>query len=427
MKNKHPKEVLVEIMNRVYNKGYTTTSGGNFSIMAENGDIYITPSGYDKGSLTVDDIVVVKPNGETIGKHKPSMEIPFHSRVYKTRPDMKAILHAHPPALVAVSLLNVIPNINLTPIFSSKINSVDIADYDVPGSIRLGEKIDKVYKKGSDAVMMNNHGVVVVGKDLYDAFDKFESLETCAMLLLESQVFGGEKYLRGEQIAKFNSIATTLKEGTVKNEVDDILLKNDLARFSKRSYHHKYFTSSFGIFAVRSGKNSFLIMGDNCDRDSVCVNTIAKVENDTFDSHAKPSRFASIVKSIFDNNADVNAVSIASPVNAMAFGVTGQALDSKTIPESYLMMRELKQIAFDEFVKNPIMVGKLLNLKSPVVMVDNAIVIAVGATLTKCFDSLEITDVTAKTLLYGARLKKLGGIHPISEEKVDELKREFNL
>ena len=79
----HPADQLVMIMQRIYEYGMTTTSGGNLSIRDENGDVWITPSGIDKGALTRQDICCVKPDGTVIGPHKPSVELPFHLDIYK--------------------------------------------------------------------------------------------------------------------------------------------------------------------------------------------------------------------------------------------------------------------------------------------------------------------------------------------------------
>jgi L-fuculose-phosphate aldolase len=94
----HPADQLVVIISRIYRSGMTTTSGGNLSIMDEAGDMWITPSAVDKGNLTAQDIVCVKADGTIVGKHKPSSEYPFHKAIYNMRPQMKAVIHAHPPA-----------------------------------------------------------------------------------------------------------------------------------------------------------------------------------------------------------------------------------------------------------------------------------------------------------------------------------------
>lgn len=92
------KEQVLTAMDRVYSNALTTTSGGNISAIDKDGHIFITPSGIDKGTLTLDDIVEVCPDGMRIGRHAPSMELPFHSNIYRECKDIKAIVHAHAPA-----------------------------------------------------------------------------------------------------------------------------------------------------------------------------------------------------------------------------------------------------------------------------------------------------------------------------------------
>src|SRR5207302_3374604 len=99
-----PAQRIARIMERIYADGMTTTSGGNVSIREESGDIWITPRALDKGTLTPEDIVHVRADGEIVGKHVPSVELPFHQLAYRSRPEMRAMVHAHPPALIAFSL-----------------------------------------------------------------------------------------------------------------------------------------------------------------------------------------------------------------------------------------------------------------------------------------------------------------------------------
>ena len=109
----HPRDQITEIISRVYKRGMTTTSGGNISIMDDQGDIWVTPSAIDKGSLRASDIICVKQDGTIIGKHKPSSEFPFHKAIYESRPDIKSVIHAHPPALVSFSIVRQIPITNI--------------------------------------------------------------------------------------------------------------------------------------------------------------------------------------------------------------------------------------------------------------------------------------------------------------------------
>ena len=92
----HPAEQIVLLINRVYQKGLTTTSGGNLSILDSEGNIWITPSGIDKGSFTPSDICKVLPDGTAVGKYKPSVELPFHELIYEEYPEINGITVAHP-------------------------------------------------------------------------------------------------------------------------------------------------------------------------------------------------------------------------------------------------------------------------------------------------------------------------------------------
>ena len=178
----HPADQLVMFMQRIYDKGLTTTSGGNLSIMDSDGNIWITPASVDKGTLTRQDIVCVHPDGTCEGAHKPSSELPFHASVYKMRPDLKAVLHAHPPALVAFSIIRRTPNLDLIPSVRKICPDVQIAPYGVPGSDDLGEKIGKIFAGGCDIAILENHGVCIGAPDMFVAFQRFETLNYTAEL-----------------------------------------------------------------------------------------------------------------------------------------------------------------------------------------------------------------------------------------------------
>ena len=197
----HPADQLVMIMARIYRYGMTTTSGGNLSIRDENGDIWITPSGIDKGNLTRADMIQVKPDGTLIGPHKPSVELPFHKEIYRRRPDLRGIVHAHPPTLVAFSLARKIPNMRLIPNATEVCGKVSMAKYDVPGSAQLGENIAQEFAAGYDTVLLENHGVVCGGKDLFRAFMAFETLDFCGRLCLDAAKLGQARALTDDQIA----------------------------------------------------------------------------------------------------------------------------------------------------------------------------------------------------------------------------------
>ena len=136
----HPRDEIVQAMERIYRYRMTTTSGGNLSIRDENGDIWITPARIDKGSLRREDIVCVRADGRVEGLHRPSSELPFHQGIYRRRPDIRAVVHAHPVALVAFSICRKVPDTSLFPQARHVCGEVGYAPYALPGSEQLGRQ-----------------------------------------------------------------------------------------------------------------------------------------------------------------------------------------------------------------------------------------------------------------------------------------------
>jgi len=133
------------------------TLGTGNVVIDSNGDIWITPSAVDKGSLKGSDIICVKKGGEIIGKHKPSSEFPFHKAIYESRPDIKSIIHAHPPALVSFSIVHQIPNTNIISQAKHVCGPIGYAKYEIPGSDELGEVIGDEFKKVYNSTIIEIH------------------------------------------------------------------------------------------------------------------------------------------------------------------------------------------------------------------------------------------------------------------------------
>ena len=111
----HPRDQILDVIERIYRFRMTTTSGGNVSLRDAEGNIWITPARVDKGSLRREDMICVRADGSVEGSHRPSSEFPFHRAIYEARPELQAIVHAHPVALVAFSVCRRIPDTRLFP------------------------------------------------------------------------------------------------------------------------------------------------------------------------------------------------------------------------------------------------------------------------------------------------------------------------
>lgn len=422
----HPAEQIVLLINRVYQKGLTTTSGGNLSILDSEGNIWITPSGIDKGSLTPSDICKVLPDGTVIGKYKPSVELPFHKLVYETRPDVSAVLHAHPPALVSYSLIREVPKVNIIPTVSMFCGTVGSAKYEVPGSDALAQRIVAEIKKGIDVVLMENHGVITCANSLFEAFKRFETLNFAADVGIIASTIGKPIELSDDQMAIYKRKGkNTLSEFIPTTySSDERRLRKELCTLIHRSYDQQLFTSTQGTFSVRLSKDSFLITPYGVDRKYIEPEDIVRVDANYREAGKNPSRSVEMHKMIYDRHPEVNAITVAQPRHVMAFGVTHTPIDSLTIPESYIAMRDIVRVPFGTNITNPEKISDSITAHSPVVLIDNDSVISTGNSLINAFDRLEVAEFTANTIIHA---NMIGNIVKISDKEVEDINKAFNL
>ncbi|MBE5807264.1 MAG: class II aldolase/adducin family protein [Clostridiales bacterium] len=417
----HPADQLVEIMTRIYRYGMTTTSGGNLSIMDRDGDIWITPSGIDKGSLTRDDMMQVKPDGTIIGRHRPSVELPFHREIYRRRSDLKAIVHAHPPTLVAYSLARVNPDLMLVPEDSARCGRVVMAKYAVPGSQTLGDYIADCFSEGYDTVMLENHGVVCGGSDLLTTFDRFETIEFAARTGLNAKRLGGARRLTEAQCA---AALETRPVGTLAPcapSSEECALRRDLARMARRCYNQKLFSSTQGTWSARLSDGAFLITPEDVDRHELTDGDIVRVEGGACEAGKTPARTWETHAAIYRAHPEVASVIEAHPPATGGFAVTDARFDSRTIPESYLVLRDVAKLPFEADAEA---IARAVCRTSPVLLIQNRGAVVTGVSLINAFDKLEVLDYSAQAILMA---QDVGPIVFISPAEVREIEDAFHM
>ncbi len=422
----HPADQLVMIMARIYRYGMTTTSGGNLSIRDDNGDIWITPSGIDKGNLTRADMIQVKPDGTLIGIHKPSVELPFHKEIYRVRPDLRAIVHAHPPTLVAFSLARKLPNTHLIPTASEVCGEVTMAKYDVPGSEQLGRNIAEEFAKGYNSVLLENHGVVCGGKDLFGAFMSFETLDTCGRLEIDAAKLGKPRLLTDEEIEIDASIGSPRLDEFIPNTVssEERAARRDLCTIIHRAYDQKLFTSTQGTFSMRLSDGSFLITPYNQDRKYLEPEDIVRIKGGMCEMGKNPSRATRLHEEIYRTHPDINSIISAHPPAIMAFAVTDAEFDSRTIPESYITLRNVKRLPYAFSRTNIAETAAVFDAKTPVAIVNNQCVIVTGNSLLNAYDRLEVLEYSAAALIAA---RDIGDIVYITPDEVKAIEKAFHL
>ncbi len=420
----HPREELVETMRRIYRHRMTTTSGGNLSIRDPDGSLWITPARVDKGSLQPADIVRVRPDGTRDGLHPPSSEFPFHREIYRRRPDLQAIVHAHPGALVAFSLCRQIPDTRVQSHVHAICGRVALAPYACPGTAELGEKIAATFAAGADCVLLENHGVVIGGRDLREAFQRFETLEFVAQTLIHAASLGPVRplppaHLGLETMPEF----AELPDAPVSNREKE--LRTAITRFVHRAYQQRLLISTAGAFSARLEGERFLVTPRRRDRLELTPGGLVRATRQACDPGRQPSRAALLHALIYERHPEVGAIINAQPAHASAFCMTPAPLGTRTIPESYVVLREAPKLPFRRIVEDAATLAREVSLtRHPVVLIENEGALVLGRDVLEAFDRLEVLEATAEAVLLA---RPLGPVVPMPDPAIAELQRVFGV
>ena len=422
----HPRDQIAEIMDRIYRYGMTTTSGGNLSIRDGNGDIWISPAGTDKGVMRPEDVVRLHEGRPVDTVLKPSSEHPFHRAVYEARPDIGAVLHAHPPALVAFSVAGMAPDTRVIPQAFDVCGKVGFATYAVPGSERLGRAIAERFSEGCDVVVLENHGVVAAGTSLLSAFQRFETLEFCARTIINASILGGARSLSDERLELWRHRPAPFSESfdPSPRSSRERELRRVLVEFVHRAYDRRLMTSTEGSFSARLGNDSFLITPYGIDRKNLEVSDIALAVGGRREIGSVPSRASLLHRIIYADHPEIGAVVSAQCPYVTAFIVSGAPLDSRTIPESFINLRDMPVLPYEAQFEDPGRVSAAITARNPVVLLENDAVLATGRTILEAYDRLEVAEATANALIAARRL---GGFRPIDEAAVAEIEEVFKV
>jgi len=420
----HPREELVATMDRIYRYHMTTTSGGNLSILDPDGSIWITPSRVDKGSLRPSDIVRIMADGTHEGLHPASSEFPFHREIYRSRPDIKAIVHAHPGALVAFSIVRLLPETRVQTHAHNLCGKVAYAAYACPGSQELGDKIAQSFAEGADCVMLENHGVVIGGRDLAEAFQRFETLEFVAQTVIRASALGDLKTLPADQLTGLAVPASKDLPETIPTNLEKEL-RTQVSAFTRRAYRQRLMISTAGSISARIDEKEFVITPRRRDRLNLHPESLVRATADGCEAGKRASRTSRLHGLIYAANPEVGAIINAQPMCASAFCMTDAEFSTRTIPESYLVLAEAPKVPFACVVNDAEALAAKMSLKKcPVLMIENEGTLIVGRTLLEAFDRLEVLEATAEALQLS---KPLGPLVPMPESALEELRKAFGI
>lgn len=181
---------MCRVGRRLWERGLVGACEGNLSVRQEDGRILCTPTGVSKGHLTPEGFVVLEPGGEPATGGTPSSEVRMHLRCYACRPDCLAVVHAHPPVATAFTVAGRNIPTGVLPEADVVLGPVAAVPFAMPGTDEVPDNLEP-YLAGHKTFLLCHHGAVALGKDLWDACDRMETLERVANVLWRATMLGG--------------------------------------------------------------------------------------------------------------------------------------------------------------------------------------------------------------------------------------------
>ena len=196
------KKEICEVGHKLWAKGFVAANDGNISVKISENEYYCTPTGVSKGDLTPDMIIKVDKDGKKLeGKLNPSSEIKMHMRVYRERPDVTAVVHAHPPVATAFTVADIDLDQYILPEAVLTIGNVPTCDYGTPSTMEIPDSLDP-YIQQHDAFLLRNHGALTVGCTLQKAFFVMEEVEFNAVICKHAMDLGAVHEISNDQLKK---------------------------------------------------------------------------------------------------------------------------------------------------------------------------------------------------------------------------------
>ncbi len=203
--NKTPEQIkqeICEIGKKIYDLGFVAANDGNISVKVSENEFYCTPTGVSKGYMTPDMIIKVDAEGNKLeGTLNPSSEIKMHMRVYRERPDVNAVVHAHPPIATAFTVAGVPMNEYILPEAVLTIGDVPTCTYGTPSTMEIPDSL-MPYIQEHDAFLLENHGALTVGNTLQRACFTMEEVEFNAKINFYARQLGAVKEIPDNQMEK---------------------------------------------------------------------------------------------------------------------------------------------------------------------------------------------------------------------------------
>jgi len=197
---------IVEVGRRLWARGYVASNDGNISVRLDEHRLLATPKSVSKGFMTPDMMVMTDLSGRKLaGDRDASSELLLHLAVYDLRPDVQAVVHAHPPLATGFAVAGIALDRAVLAEVVTTLGSIPIADYGTPSTAELPDAVRK-YIKVHDGLLLANHGALTVGGDLLGAYYKMETVEHFAHISLVARLLGRERLLSRDEVTRLQGL-----------------------------------------------------------------------------------------------------------------------------------------------------------------------------------------------------------------------------
>lgn len=201
---------IIEIGRRLWARGYVAANDGNISARIAKDRYLITPTGRSKGFLGTDDLVIVDDRGRKLaGALEPTSELPMHLFVYQARPDVHAVVHAHPPKATGFACAGIPLAQCVLPEVILSLGQIPLTSYATPSTSEVPQSI-RQFIGAYNAMLLRNHGALALGSDLFEAYYRMETVEHFAEIALVAKTLGGASPLLGEEVQKLLRVRQNL-------------------------------------------------------------------------------------------------------------------------------------------------------------------------------------------------------------------------
>jgi L-fuculose-phosphate aldolase len=212
MRTVEAKDALVEIGRRLWRRGLVAGSEGNLSVRLTGDRLLTTPTGVSKGFMTAEMLVLTDLDGTVLdGDRQPSSELKMHLEIYRQRPEINAVVHAHPPVATAFSVAGIALDRNLLPETVVTMGVIPLVPYSTPTTEEMPASL-RPFIARCDAVLLSNHGAVTWAETLETAWFKMETLEMTATVLHNAMLLGKVNELSAADVEKLCEIRAKLFE-----------------------------------------------------------------------------------------------------------------------------------------------------------------------------------------------------------------------